>query len=283
MSSFYTMMFLLPLIALSHASTRSCSSLAARRQSYVGFNFRNTTNTTSGTFVTLNARYNSLYAQLVQYENGLYGHFVSFSDNNENQYYNNGTLVAVQYTSLDCRSLSYKPKELSRLWVKSYDGLAPFDWDVNQTSSTFTGSVTLKCSTPSCYYYDFVTGNSYSCSNTSNGNLTSTNPPSTLQVKFNFTLNSANQEYMYAYSCSSMFVSKNSTTECAYPSSFAYYGRDVMLTTQLNSLKLSTANVNDYIPKVSMATLDSSYSSYNENVQYFSVCGEGCSVIPVSR
>jgi hypothetical protein len=290
MASPLMMLFLLPLLTLSSvvAKPTPCASLVARRQSYVGFNFKNSTNSSSGSFTNLTRNYNSLYTQLVQYDTGLYGHYVSFSESNENQYYYNGSLVSVKYSSLNCDSVSYKPKNLSMLWVKSFDGSGPFDWGVGQTNSTFTGSVTLTCTTPYCYYYDFTTGYSYDCSNATSGNSTSGNSsivasPPKLQVKFNFTLYANDTEYVYAYSCSSLFYAKNSTVECAYPASYAYFVHDVVLSSKLNSLKLTPSNSSNFAPKVTPSTLDSSYSSYTENAQYFSVCGEGCAVIPVSK
>jgi hypothetical protein len=218
----------------------------------------------------------------------LYGHYVSFSESIENQNYYNGSLASVKYSSLNCESVSYKPKELSRLWVKSFNGSGPFDWGVDQTNSTFLGSVTLTCQKPYCYYYDFMTGYSYDCSNSTSGNSTSGNSstvatPPKLQVKFNFTLYANDTEYVNAYSCSSFSYSKNSTVECAYPSSFFYYVRNIVLSSKLNSLKLTPSNTSGFAPKVNVSTVESSYSAYNENVQYFSVCGEGCAVIPVSN
>jgi hypothetical protein len=231
----------------------------------------------------LTNKYNGLYTQLVQYESGLYGHYVSFSESNEKQYYSNGSLVSVKYSSLNCESISYKPKDLSRLWVKSFDGSGPFDWGVDQTKSTFVGSVTLTCHKPYCYYYDFTTGYSYDCSNTTSGNSSTVATPPKLQVKFNFTLYANDTEFAYAYSCSSFSYSKNATVECAYPSSYSYYVRNIVLSSKLNSLKLTPSNTSSFAPKVNVSTVESSYSAYNENAQYFSVCGEGCAVIPVSN
>jgi hypothetical protein len=287
------MLFLLPLLTLSSvvAKPPPCSSLVARRQSYVGFTFKNSTNSSLGSFTTLTNKYNSLYTQLVQYESGLYGHYVSFSESNENQYYNNGSLASVKYSSLNCESVSYKPKDLSRLWVKSFNGSGPFDWGLNQTNSTFLGSVTLTCQKPYCYYYDFMTGYSYDCSNSTSGNSTSANStsgnstvatPHKLQVKFNFTLYANDTEYVNAYSCSSFSYSKNSTVECAYPTSYSYYVRNIVLSSKLNSLKLTPFNASSGAHRVNVSTVESSYSAYNENAQYVSVCGEGCAVIPVS-
>lgn len=266
---FYSVMTLFFLLATSSAIAQSsCEMYRASRQSYVTFEFQN------------NTVHSTLHAQLVQYDNGLYGHYVSHSNIESELYYVNGNLSGVQYTTTICESVSYKPKALSKIWVKTYAGNGPFDWKEGQNESTLTGSVTLRCHPSYCYFYYLTSGESNICYNTTN----TTSTPSGLQVKFNMTLYANNTNYYYTSVCSSVYGYSNSTTSCAYPSTSVHHASYVPLTFRLNTIKVTPRNVTSpiYLPTQNVTNLQYSYGTYTENLQYFSVCGEGCSLIPVS-
>ena len=264
--SIATLLFLLATTCA--AADSPCESYKASRQSYFSFNFQN------------NTSQSSLYAQLVQYDNGLFGHYVSHTNSDSSLFYVNGSLSAMQYTTMTCESVSYKPKAFSRVWLKTYTGNSPFELEEGQTESTVTGSVTLRCQPTYCYFYDFVSGYSYPCDNTTN----TTSSPLALQVKFNVTLYANNTNYFSAHSCSSMYGYSNSTASCAYPSTSAYYSSYVPLTLRLNTIKVTQRNVTTptHLPTQDITNLQYSYGAYTENMQYFSVCGEGCTLIPVT-
>jgi len=269
-STIATLLFMLAATASSVAPTPPpCESHKASRQSYFTFNFQN------------NTAQSTLHAQLVQYDNGLFGHYVSHANSESSLYYVNGSLSAMQYTTTTCESVSYKPKPFSRVWVKTYTGNGPFDWEEGQTESIVTGSVTLRCQPTYCSFYDFASGYSFPCYNTTN---TTASNPSALQVKFNVTLYANNTNHYSAYSCSSVYGYSNSTASCAYPSTFSYYSSHVPLTLSLNTIKITPRNATTptYIPSQNTTNIQSSYGSYTENMQYFSVCGEGCTLIPVT-
>lgn len=262
--SIATLMFLLATTCA--VAQPPCESYKASRQSYFSFNFQN------------NTAQSSLYAHLVQYQDGLFGHYVSHSHSESKLHYVNDTLSAVEYTTTTCESVSYKPKAFSRVWLKTYSGNSPFELEAGQTQSTVTGSVTLRCQPTYCTFYDFASGYSYPCSNTT------TPSPLALQVKFNVTLYANNTNHYSAYSCSSVYGYSNGTTSCAYPSTLAYYSSYVPLTLSLNAIKVTPRNVTApvYLPTQNVTNLQYSYGTYTENMQYFSVCGEGCTLIPVS-
>lgn len=264
----FSIITLLFLVASSSAVAQSpCESFQASRQSYFTFDFQN------------NTAHSTLHAQLVQYDNGLFGHYVAHSSSESENYYVNGSLSGVQYTTTVCESVSYKPKALSRVWVKTYPGDGPFDLPEGQTESTVTGSVTLRCQPTYCSFYDFASGVTHPCSNTPQ-----VPSAAALQVKFNVTLYANNTNHYQAHSCNSVYGYSDKTTSCAYPSVYAYYYSYVPLTLRLNSIKVTPRNVTSpvYLPSQNVTNFQYSYGSYTENMQYFSVCGEGCTLIPVS-
>lgn len=219
-------------------------------------------------------RSNDVYFQLIKYSNDKYGHYVSFSDNNQTRFYNNGTLKAIVYSSVYCVSSSYKPKDLSKLWVKSFTGVDPLSLEANETSKSFIASVTLKCYDASCFNYNFETQEYSDCYDT-------TVVPSVVGIKANFSLSPTKESYAYDSACFYAYSYTNDTASCTYPYVNGYGYSYNMLNVTLHSIQF---NSKPYKVKslLRLNYLKSSSGSSNANSQYFSVCGEECHLLPIA-
>jgi hypothetical protein len=242
---------------------------------YFNFQHKTTVNGSDGTqSYTKYQRNNDLYFQLVQYGNDQYGHYVSFNDYNQTRVFTNDTLKSIMYSGVYCSSSSYKPKELSKLWVKNYTGSYPLSLDTNETTKFFTSSVTLKCQSPYCYSYDFETQQYVDCTDT-------VYFPSVVGIKANFSLSPLPSSYAYNSACQYQYTYTNQTASCTSPSVYGY-GYEY---TTLNTTLLSVAfNSKPYRVKslLRMNYFKTASGSIDANGQYYSVCGEECTLLPVA-
>mgnify|MGYP000128346238 CR=1 FL=1 len=218
-------------------------------------------------------RNNDLYFQLTQYTNNKYGHYVSFSYNNQTRVFKNDTLKSVVYSGVYCSSSSYKPKDIDKLWVKNFTGSTPLSMDVNETTKYFIASVTLKCQSTYCTFYDFETQEYVDCST----NLF----PATIGIKANFSVSPSPSTYQYNSACQYQYTYTNQTTSCTYPSLYGYGYQYTDLNTTLYSVASNTKpdNVKTLLR---MSYFKTASGSIYTNNQYYSVCGEECTLLPVA-
>ena len=251
----------------------SCIVSQSNVRAYTSFDFAHkTTINTSETQSVKFARNNNVFFQLIAYDNNKFGHYVSFSEYNQTRYLNNNTLVQYAYSGLFCESSSYKPKELNKLWVKSFTGSSPMTLDVNETSKNLSASVTLKCYSAYCQSYDFVS-NEYS-------DCTSSSPKhSSIGIKAMFTITPLHQDFEYNSICFSQYTTNNGTHSCSQPNLSGYEYSNTNLNVSLVSiasntvpLKLKTLLRSNY--------LKGSYGSFNSYSQLYSLCGEDCQALP---
>lgn len=217
-------------------------------------------------------RNNDLYFQLTQYTNNKYGHYVSFSYNNQTRVFNNNTLKSVVYSGVYCSSSSYKPKDLDKLWVKNFTGSLPLSMDVNETTKHFVASVTLKCQDTYCTAYDFDTQEYNDCFSSF---------PSTIGIKAHFTVSPSPSTYSYNSACQYQYTYTNQTTSCTYPYSYGYGYQYTDLNTTLYNVSSNTKPYN-IKTLLRMNYLKTASGSINTNGQYYSVCGEECSLLPIA-
>jgi hypothetical protein len=219
-------------------------------------------------------RSNDVHFQLVKYSNDKYGHYVSFSDSNQTRFFNNGTLKSLVYSNVYCVSSSYKPKDLSKLWVKSFTGVEPLSLEANETSKNFTASVTLKCQDAYCFTYDFETQQYSDCYNT-------TAFPSVVGIKANFSLSPTTSSYAYDSACFYAYSYTNNTASCTYPYVNGYGYSYNTLNATLHGIQFNS-KPNKVKSLLRPNYLKSSSGSANANSQYFSVCGEECQLLPIA-
>lgn len=253
----------------------SCIFSQSSVRAYTSFDFahKTTVNTSDTEFVKY-ARNNNVFFQLIAYDNNKFGHSVSFSEYNQTRYFTNNTLSQYAYSGVYCVSSSYRPKELNQLWVKSFTGASPFSLDANETSKNFTASVTLKCYSPYCQVYNFVTNEYTDCSS-------STPNHASIGIKATFTITPLYKDYEYTNLCFSEYTSSNGTYSCSQPYLSGYSYSNTNLNVTLVSIasntkpnKLKTLLRNNY--------LVGSYASLNSYSQLYSICGEECQVVPLS-
>ncbi len=248
-------------------------STSSTGSAYFGFQHKTTFNKGSDNYAK-HQRSNDLYFQITQYSNDKYGHYVSFNEYNQTRYFKNDTLTSIVYSSVYCASSSYKPKELSRLWVKSFTGEGPLVMGENETAKFFTASVTLKCQSLYCNSYNFETEEYTDCTDT-------TYFPSTVGVKANFSVSPLPSSVDYNSACQYTYTYTNDTTSCTQPYASGYeYGyralNNTLYSVAFNSKPIRVKSL------LRMNYLKSSSASINNNVQYYSVCGEECYLLPIA-
>ena len=251
----------------------SCIVSQSNVRSYTSFDFAHkTTINTTDTDTMKYARNNNLLFQLIAYDNNKFGHYVSFSEYNQTNHYSNNTLMQYSYSGLYCESSSYKPKELNRLWVKSFTGSSPFALGVNETSKNITASVTLKCYSAYCQTYSFITNEWSDC--------TSSSPKhNAIGIKATFTITPIHQDFKYSSLCFSQYTTTNGTHSCSQPnlSGYEYSNTNLNVTlvsiaSNTNPIKLKNILRSNY--------LKGSYGSFNSYSQLYSLCGEECQALP---
>lgn len=251
----------------------SCIVSQSVQRAYTSFDFaRKTTVNTSETEAVKYARNNNVFFQLIAYDNNKFGHYVSFNEYNETSYFSNSTLTQYVYSGVYCESASYKPKELSKLWVKSFTGSSPFSLDVNETSKNFTASVTLKCYTSYCQVYNFVNNEYSDCS--------SLTPQHTfIGIKAEFTISPLYNDYEYNSLCFSQYTTSNGTYSCSQPQVSGYGYSNTNLNATLVSI---SSNTKPTKVKTLLRTnaLRSTYASLSAYSQLYSLCGEDCQALP---
>jgi hypothetical protein len=240
---------------------------------YFNFQHKTTIKTGNDTFAKLQ-RNNDLYFQITQYSNDKFGHFVSFNEYNRTRVFKNDTLTSIVYSSLYCASSSFRPKELSKLWVKNFTGESPLVMEENETVKFFTASVTLKCQSMYCNSYNFDTQQYTDCTNT-------TNFPTSVGIKANFSVAPIPSSYEYNSDCTNSYTYTNDTTSCThhYASGYGYGYRS--LNTTLHNIAFNS-KPDRVTSLLRMNYLQSSSGSINNNVQYYSVCGEECYLLPIA-
>lgn len=251
----------------------SCIVSQSNVRTYTSFDFAHkTTINTSDTETVKYARNNNLFFQLIAYDNGKFGHYVSFSEYNQTRYFINNTLTRYAYSGVFCESSSYKPKEFNKLWVKSFTGSNPFTLGVNETSKNYTASVTLKCYSSYCQLYDFLDNLWSDCSNTSPKH-------DSIGIKASFTITPLYQDYEYTNMCFSQYTTSNGTYSCSQPqlsgSNYSNTNLNVTLVSIASNTKpdkLKTLLRNNY--------LKGSYASVNTYSQLYSLCDEECQALP---
>jgi hypothetical protein len=251
----------------------SCIVSQSNVRAYTSFDFAHkTTVNTSETETVKYARSNNLFFQLIAYDNNKFGHYVSFAEYNQTRYLSNKTQVQYAYSGLFCESPSYKPKELNKLWVKSFTGSSPFSLEVNETSKNFTASVTLKCYSSYCQVYNFVDGLWSDCTNSSPKH-------DSIGIKATFTITPIYQDYAYTNLCFSQYTRSNGTHSCSQPnlSGYEYNNTNlnitlVSITSSTNPIKLKNILRSNY--------LKNTYGSFNSYSQLYSLCGEECQALP---
>lgn len=249
----------------------SCIVSQSNMRAYTSFDFAHkTTINTTDTDTIKYARNNNVFFQLIAYDNNKFGHYVSFSEYNQTNHYSNNTLMHYSYSGVFCESSSYKPKELNRLWVKSFTGSNPFSFDVNETSKNFTASVTLKCYSAYCQTYSFITNEWSECSSPKH---------EFFGLKATFTITPLHQDYEYTNLCFSQYTTNNGTHSCSQPNLSGYEYSNTNLNVTLVSIasstkpqKLKTLLRNNY--------LKGSYASVNTYSQLYSLCDEECQALP---
>lgn len=219
-------------------------------------------------------RSNDVYFQLVHYDNDKYGHYVAFSENNQTRSFRNNSLTQIEWSGVYCVSQSYKPKELSKLWVKNYTGEHPLEMTDNETTKNFTASATLKCQSTYCYVYNLETNFYDNCAEPKSFG-------SSIGIKANFSITPTPQGYEYVSACYRAFTYTNETTSCTSPSLDAYAYNNIYLNVTLNDVASATypTKVKNLVRK---NYLKSSDGSFYADSQYYSVCGEECTVLPIS-
>lgn len=240
---------------------------------YFNFQHKTTVNATNDTTsFTKYQRNNDVYFQLTQYTDDKYGHYVSFSDYNQTRVFNNNTLKSIIYSGVYCSSPSYKPKDLNKLWVKTYSGSNPLSMDANETTKYFTASVTLKCDSPYCYLYEFDTQQYVDCTN-------SIYFPSVVGIKANFSVSPLPSHYEYSSSCQYQYTFTNQTTSCTYPSLNGYGYAYSALNTTLHSIAFNSKPLR-IKSLLRLNYLKTASGSLDTQGHYYSVCGEECSLLP---
>lgn len=259
-------------LPVAYGLDESCLVHSVSQRGYTGLDFqRKYTNNVSDVLVTKHKRDTSVYLQVVAYEDNKYGHYVSYSDNNQTRTYVNGSYESVTYESVYCVSSSFKPKELSQTWVKNFTGPSVFGELNTSESRTFLGSVTMKCYTPSCYTYNLSSGYYDVCGDV--------NSVDTISIKINFTVTPLNVGYSYDSFCMSDYTYRNGTHACEYPSLNAYSYSSTTLNATLNGIISNTKPV-----KVKTILhprhLVQSYSYVSADAQLYSVCDGTCTALP---
>lgn len=274
-NNMYIAFFLTVLLPSVMSLDPSCLVFTTTSTGTVNFNFQHKTtiNTGTDTFTKIQ-RNNDLYFQIVKYSNDKYGHYVSFNDYNQTRFFRNNTVTSIVYSGVYCASPSYRPKELSQLWVKNFTGEEPLVMSDNENVKFFTASVTLKCQGVYCNSYNFETQQYTDCTDT-------TYFPTTVGIKANFSVAPLPSSSTYDSTCSYSYTYTNDTTSCTQP--YAYgYGYDYRaLNTTLHNVAF---NSKPYRVKslLRMNYLQSSYGTINNNTQYYSVCGEECYLLPIA-
>lgn len=250
----------------------SCIVSQSSVRAYLGFDFRHkTTVNTSATETVKYARHNNMFFQLVAYENDKYGHHVSFSEDNQTRYFNNNTLVRYVYSGFYCQSSSYQPKELNRLWLKSFTGSTPFSLEANETSKNLTASVTLKCNTPYCTVYDLLTNEYTDCSDSSPNH-------DSIGIKASLVVTPLYQDYAYSNLCFSQYTASNGTYACTYPYLSGYENTNTNLNVSLVNVASNT-KPNKQKTLLRANYLKDSYATLNTFAQLYSVCSEDCQAL----
>jgi hypothetical protein len=251
----------------------SCIVSQSNMNAYTSFDFAHkTTINTSETESVKYARKNTLVLQLIAYDNNKFGHYASFFEYNQTNYFSNNALTQYIYSGLFCESKSYKPKQLDNLWVKSFTGSSPFTLDVNETSKNLTASLTLKCYSAYCQTYSFP---DYLWSDCTNSSPTH----DSIGFKATFTITPQQQNYDYTSLCFSQYTTSNGTHSCSQPylSGYEYSNTYlnvtlVSITSSTNPIKLKNIIRSNY--------LKSTYGSFNSYSQLYSLCGEECQTLP---
>lgn len=213
-------------------------------------------------------RYNSVNIQLIGYSDNKYGHYVSFSENNQTNYYVNDTLVSTVYSGVFCVSPSYQPKELMRTWVKSYHGKTPFE-----VNTSYVGSVTLKCGGVYCSEYNVLDNTYVECQ----GNVSF---PSNIGIKVNLTFKPQKMEYSYSSDCSFEYTSMNGTHSCEQHSisKNSYTTRYLNTTLDAIAYNMKPTKVRTILH---LRHLKQASGYLDNSTQHYSVCQEKCMVLPV--
>jgi hypothetical protein len=271
--------------------SQPCEVLKTDRSYYAYFphSHARTLRSADNSIVSRTIRNNNLYVHLISYKNGDYGNaekygsygnygsYVSFNEQLQETVKENKTLVAVKSGYVDCVSSSYKPKELSRMWVKGVKD--PFEF-VNTTSKTLNGSVTLKCKYKSCWSFNAHT-NEYG----SDCPFDFVVPPS-LSLKFTLTISLLPLEQYSSSTCAYTNGYRNGTHDCSDTSVYSslYYYKPLNTTVdhfraRVFSSKDNTSTIYRTVMKPQYA--NGAYSQYSDYTHYYSLCGESCTVLPV--
>jgi len=268
--------FLLPMSVFGES--KQCEVVKTDQSYYAYFphSHARTLRSVDNSTVSRTIRSNNLYVHLISYKNGNYGHYVSFNDQLQETVKENKRLTSVKNGYVDCLSSSYKPKELSRMWVKGVED--PFEF-VNITSKTLNGSVTLKCKYKSCWSFNAIT-NEYG----SDCPFDFVVPPS-LSLKFTLNVSLLPVDQYSVSTCAYTNGYRNGTHDCSdtsvYSSSYYYKPLNTTLD-HFRSRVFSSDNTSSIYRTVMKPQYASgAYSQYSDYTHYYSVCGESCTVLSV--
>jgi hypothetical protein len=274
MKSFFNLFLVLFVLPFASCFNETCVVYKATTRGYAGFTFqqKKTTNLSDTSYVK-RVRDSNVYLQIVGYENGQYGHYVTYTDNNETRLHVNGTLEQVVYQGVSCVSSSFQPKELNKTWVKNFTGSSPFENEGNTTSKSFVGSVTLKCYEPSCYTYSPLNGSYDLCSY-------GLEQPTNVSLRVNFTVAPQNIEYSYNTMCFSDYGYKNGTHSCNEPYVSGYSYSYSYLNATLDGI-VSRTQPNKVKTILHPRHLKHAYSFLTHDAQLYSVCSGSCTALNV--
>jgi hypothetical protein len=255
----------------------SCEVLTTKKVYYAGFPYKHTKKTFVDNVLTeKNIMQNYVSLQLIAYDNGKYGHYVSFSDSNEQHVVNNGTIESIVSTYMNCVSPSFKPKDISFMWVKGLNDTLPFEFG-NETSKVYNGSVTLKCS-KWCWSFNLLSGvYDYDCPS-------SFVIPSTLSIKFGLNVSILPNTYYSSSNCAYTYGTQNQTHDCSDSYKYGYSYTSLNSSLDYFRARVFTSPINSTIFRnvVKPHYLKEKYSQFDESTNYYSVCGQNCVVLPIS-
>ena len=269
---------LLPLSVFAQSET--CEVLRTDQSFYAYFPYSHSktlrnvdTNTVSRT-----VRNNNLNLHLISYQNGQYGHYVSYYEQVQDTVKVNTTLVSVKTGYMECASISYRPKELSRMFVKTSED--PFNFG-NDVSKTMNGSVTLKCRYQYCWSLN-ATSNEYAYECPFDFVV-----PASLSLKFTLTTTLLPEEQSNHNMCIYSNGFKNGTHDCwdttVYSSSYLYKP----LKTTLDYFRARVYNTDNtstiYRTVIKPQYSRETYSQYSNYSNYYSVCDNSCKVLSIDE